>query len=407
MIGTLTSNVRDQQPFVDIFSTPELESPWKQQYQSAQELFNRKEFREALQAIDQSIAIDSLPASQYFLEGKIFEALGQTRQAYQAYYKAKDYDGLRFRASEDLNRRIERMTEQDGVTTVPVKETFEAHSANGIPGSSLILEHLHPNLDGYKLMAKTFADAIVEKNYLGTATHKNLPDSLWENQIAITEIDREVASLRIRFLKSGWPFTDHAPPAMEEFDTNLNDILNSYAQQFWKNEITWEKMHVQAGQYYVRQKDWQKAELEYRALVQATPMNYAPYEFLSRLLIQQNKIDEAKELLLELIEINPTPHAYKVVGSIYLKRKKVAQAVSYLEKAVRWTPDDYQAQYHLAQGYTLLGRYEEAWRAIQVVLQLNEDYQKARELASFIKTAREKESLPGDQPPGSVLDPGQ
>lgn len=112
-------------------------------------------------------------------KGRIHEARGDSAGAYAAFYRAKEFDGLRFRASEILNRRIGRFAGKAGVAVVPVREAFEAASPGRLPGASLLLEHLHPNLAGYTLMARTYGAAILQSGLAGAPPEAPLPDSLW------------------------------------------------------------------------------------------------------------------------------------------------------------------------------------------------------------------------------------
>lgn len=391
MIATLVSNIRDQTPFVDVFENPDYKNEWMNQYQSAEQLFRQQQYRRALQALNQCFELDSLAASQYFLRGKIYQALGDTLRAYKAFYRAKDFDGLRFRAAEDINKRIYKTAYTGGVTIVPVKEVFETHSPRRLPGKSLLLEHLHPNVDGYALMAKKFAEAIVNAEYIGTPRVKNLPDSLWLHKSGITDVDMAVANIRIQYLKMGWPFTAGSPPPKEEFRlsktpgvNDYNEFIENLALQFWHDKINWEKMHVQAAEYYTRQKLWDKAEKEYRALIHATPMNASPYIFLGRLLANQQKMDKALEAFLEAIKFEKNAYAYNMLGSIYLLRNEVSKGITYLEKAVRLAPSDMQARFQLAQGYAMKGDFSNADLAIQQVLRSGVDFPEAKELAAFI-----------------------
>lgn len=325
------------------------------------------------------------------MQGKIYQALGDTLKAYTAFYRAKDFDGLRFRAGEDINRRIYQMGNAENVTIVPVKEAFESHSAGRLPGNSLLLEHLHPNVDGYALMAKKFAEAIVDAKYLGSPTIASLPDSLWLHKLGVTDVDITLAAIRIQYLKMGWPFAAGSPPPKEEFRFRRTDgvkphdeFIEKLALQFWYDKISWEKMHVEAAEYYSNQKQWDKAEEEYRALIHATPMNASPYIFLGRLLANQQRIDEALEAFLEAVKFEQNAYAYNMIGSIYLVRMDASRGVTYLEKAARLAPGDMQIRFQLAQGYAMKGDFPNANQAIQQVLRSGADAPEAKELAAFI-----------------------
>lgn len=390
LIGSLVSNIRDHRPFVDVFEDGTPKGDWKNTFYTAETLFQQQKYQQALETLQQCIHLDSLPASQYFLMGEIYEALADSANAYTAFYKAKEFDGLRFRASENVNERIQQLSKIEGVRYVPTREAFEANSPGKIPGKTLLLEHLHPNLNGYALIAKKYAEAIVDANYIGTPANNAVPDSLWMSQIGVTDVDIEAANIRIQYLMMGWPFTDAPTIPKAEFKIKNATPLQRLALQFWQDEITWEKMHVDAAQYYTQTKQFAKAEKEFRALIHATPMNISPYLFLGRLLYQQKKMNEALAVFLKAIEIEENTFAYKVIGSIYLTRKDPA-GVQYLEKAAQADANDLETLYLLAQGYVIAESFNKADATIKKLLHRKADYRGAQQLAAYITQAKSRQ----------------
>ncbi len=392
MIASVASNVRDQKPFVDVFADPQSAETWQEHFRAAETALRTREYSRALEEIRRCTALDSLPASQYFLQGEIYEALGDTLAAYRAFYRAKDFDGLRFRAAEEINRRIYEMGKNAGVTVVPVKEAFEAASPQRLPGKSLLLEHLHPNLAGYTLMAKTFAKAILEGKFPGAPAAERLPDSLWLPDVGVTAVDEEVARVRVEVLTRGWPFTPASPPAKDEYRIPNADFIQNLALQFWREEISWEQLHVQAAEYYTREKQLDLAEKEYRALIHAIPLNSSPYLFLGRLLIEQQRYQEALATLQQCLQYQPDAAALKMIGNIYLARREPGKAVVYLEQAVKTSPNDMAAIFNLARGYALAGDLERAQPLVQQVLRSRADIPEAKTLAEFIARQLDRKS---------------
>ncbi len=384
MIGTLVSNIHDQPPFVDVHGENGNRAEWESLLNSAKEKLAQRQYPTARQLLEQAVALDSLPASPYFLLGQVWEALGDTGQAYRFFYKAKEFDGLRFRASEDLNRRIRNMGTRPGVTVVPIQQAFEVNSPGGIPGKSLFLEHLHPNVDGYVLMAKTFASGVISSRGPGVPLAKQLPDSAWLPDIGITEVDRKAGDLRIRYLKMGFPFTHGSPPPPSEIRLS-SDPIDQLVLRYWRDEISWERMHVEAAQFYREQKQLDKAGQEYRALIHATPMNDSPYLFLAQLLTEQHKSAEAIQLLDEAAErVSRPEEIYKMLGKIYLNEDHPDIAALYWEAVCKAAPHDAVAHLDLAFAYWRLKKYPLAQSALQTSLKLQPDLPEARKLAKIL-----------------------
>ncbi|RMH93488.1 MAG: hypothetical protein D6681_13605 [Calditrichaeota bacterium] len=399
MLATVVSNVHDQPPFVDVFSDTTRREEWQQHFRMAQQHVQARDYQAALHALVRCQEIDSLPASQYYLQGKIYEARGDTLAAYRAFYRAKDFDGLRFRASEDLNRIIREVGTAEGVPVVPVKEAFEAHSPGHLPGNNLMLEHLHPNLEGYILMAETFAREIIERRWIGEPRAPALPDSVWRSKVAVTPVDLAAARIRIAYLMSGWPFRDGSPPPPEAFTLPNPTEEERLALRFWHNQITWEQMHVFAAQYYINQEQWDKAEQECRALILATPTNPSPYELLSRILVRRQKYEQAIAALQEWLKMENlmghyivSQYAYKAIGSMYVHLKRPREAIPYLQRAVELSPNDVASRFTLAQAYALAEEYRQALSLVQEVLRAKPNHPGAAELAAYIRAHLQQRS---------------
>ena len=398
MIGTLVSNLRDQKPFVDVHGRPEVETEWKACFDEAETLFSSGDLSGALDAVDGCIELDAMPASQHFLKGQILEASGDMPQAYAAYHHAKEMDGLRFRAAEDINERIERLSARENVTLVPVEDAFEANSDGGIPGNSLFLEHLHPNLDGYALIAKTFARAIVDDGVIGEPTVTSVPDDAWRDKIGVTELDLEVARLEIDGLTSGWPFTQAEPVSTSEYLASQRPVaeaspIRQLALRRVIAELSWEDAHRQAAEHYQQRRDWEQAADEYRALIHQTPTNASPYHFLARMLTEQDRYDEALDVYLELSEMVPSGDADKMIGLLYIQQGDAVQGIRYLESVLKEEPANTEARFNLARGHVIKGDLRKAGQEILRVLDYDPNYPRAREVADFLAQQVEAQQL--------------
>ena len=126
-IGTLASNVKGLEPFISAYARQ-----------------------------------DDATAADYFALGRALEDQGEYPRAREAYLAAKDRDQLRFRAPEAFNAIIREVAEQLGARVVEVQDRLLQAAGNGIIGNDLMLEHLHPNLEGYSLLADAYYAALHE-----------------------------------------------------------------------------------------------------------------------------------------------------------------------------------------------------------------------------------------------------
>jgi lysophospholipase L1-like esterase len=173
-LGTLVSNLRDQPPFADEEGAP----------------------------------VERL-ASRAFDRGRDLDRAGRSPEARGAYARARDLDTLRFRAPGPFNDRIRALAERHGARLVEVESAFDASSPGGIPGASLLLEHVHPTAEGYFLLADAYWQALAEDGVLGDVSSAPGRDEA-RRDMPITVLDRIRVRWWMQELRSGFPFSD--PP---------------------------------------------------------------------------------------------------------------------------------------------------------------------------------------------------
>jgi lysophospholipase L1-like esterase len=207
LIGTVVSNERDQPPFISRHGPGVDAAAWGRRFAAGRDALARGDPQAALRELDAAVALDDLDAAGHFLRGRALEALGRWEEARAAYLAAKDRDELRFRAPEEINRILREVAGEEGARVVEIRQAFHRASRHGIIGNDLILEHLHPNLQGYFLLADAFYNSLHESGLIGAWDHPVPLEQAWEEK-PVTEVDRLYGEWRNAHLKSDWPFTE-------------------------------------------------------------------------------------------------------------------------------------------------------------------------------------------------------
>jgi len=174
------------------------------------------------------------------------ESAGNYDAAREGYEWARDLDPLRFRAPSELGEVIRRAAAANDATVVDVYAAFAAASEHGLVGDRLLLEHVHPNLDGYFLLADAFRDALVASNLIGSPTTA-ISEAEAREGMPVTEVDRYFGDYKVALIKSGWPFAPTLtqptlPPARSEGER--------LAQELYHQRITWPAAQDALRQYY-------------------------------------------------------------------------------------------------------------------------------------------------------------
>ncbi len=220
IISTLVTNEKDLPPFVSMNSKQISEAEnkkCKELYNSGLEDENKNDYETAIRKFQNSILIDPTQANVHYELGKCFLALKDFDSAKKYFILAKDLDGLRFRAPSEYNIIIRQLPRQHNVLLADVESIFRKNSTNGIIGNDLLIDHVHPNVRGYFLMAKSWFQAIKE-NKLIKSNNKNFLDDdslLWQNA-PVTYLDSAIGELKIKLLKSKPPFQNENATTIDE-----------------------------------------------------------------------------------------------------------------------------------------------------------------------------------------------
>jgi lysophospholipase L1-like esterase len=325
ILSELVSNIRDQFPF---------SSKKNKDYPSALDVYKKA------QKLEQ--------------EGKFEEAK-------KGYYYAKDLDPVRFRAPEEFNEIIRKIGDQYHIPVIAMKKYFESASPNGLIGKTLMYEHLHPNIDGYFLMADAFYLTMKTGRFISSNWDKKQikPSLYYRKTWGWTGLDSVYAYLNIIQLKGGWPFKKAGPNlALSEFLPE--NRIDSIALQILTNEqFTLELGHIQLAKYYLEKGNPEKAFEEYRALIYTVPYLDLFYEPAVKLLLDQKEYAKAFYLLYDGIKYNRSGFMYKWLGQFSLVLDFTEQGIRYLNKAREFGEQDEQLLYNLGRAHYNLSRIDE------------------------------------------------
>ncbi|OGC08435.1 hypothetical protein A2V82_15415, partial [candidate division KSB1 bacterium RBG_16_48_16] len=298
IISDLISNARDQKPFVSIQS-------------------------------------ETLPSAEgVFEQARMLEGDGNYDKARTAYYEAKDLDALRFRASEEFNEIIHRLAAEFSIPLVPMKTVFEKASPHGLIGNNLVVDHLHPNIDGYFLMADAFYNTMRREKLISADWPGQYikPVSYYRQNWGFTKLDSTYAALTIAHLKGGWPFKESgANLSLYEFNPSTKEdsiVLNILKT----GQSTLELGHVELAGFYEQHGDWRRAFDEYRALIYTVPCLDVFYEPTVNLLVSNQQYEQVLALLYDALKYNESFFIYKWIGQMNLSLNYTERGIFFLEK---------------------------------------------------------------------------
>ncbi len=126
---------------------------WATLFEAAQEAAAEDRWRDALAALDEAVVIDDRHAGGHYLRGRALDALERHDQAKTAFERARDEDVCPLRAPGQVRDIVAEVARRRDLPLVDFVALVEERSRQGIAGESLFLDHVHPTIEGGRLLA--------------------------------------------------------------------------------------------------------------------------------------------------------------------------------------------------------------------------------------------------------------
>lgn len=380
-IGTLGSNERDHPPFLSGSHIDADANQIESDINAARRLFVSGDSVAAISAI--STVIDSNPkfASALYVRGQMMEASGSVDEARRDFQMAREYDELRFRAPEALNQIIRDAASVHGAVLVESENAIRAASPDQIVGSEMMLEHLHPTIRGYFVLADAFYDVLSESGLGSDSGWDRVVNSrIAESNLLVTPLDSLVGAYRVQQLTSVWPFKP-AGTRQANIDTlGAGTPVGQLALRLYQRDIRRIDALDELQQQATRVGDFVIALQSVFAIIQRYPFLPGPYLSAANIQTRIGRYEEAEQYVLASLERGDSAEGRQILGSLLLNKNLPEAAIPQLEQALILDPNDLGARYNLAGALALTNRFEEARTHAQIVVDRQPENQAARQL---------------------------
>jgi tetratricopeptide (TPR) repeat protein len=326
ILCTVASNLSDCSPFVsmhraDLAAADLVE--WNRWFEEGHASEKSGSPQAALDSYEKAGAIDPGFAELQFRIGSCQLALDDHAGAFAAFERARDLDALAVRADTRINRIISDAMENPAVIGLDTVKALSSHTPDSIPGKEHFYEHVHLTMTGNYLLARALAGKVAQG--LPAAITATGGEGAFEaeleacnRRLAVTLWDQkrvwDVALGRI----SVAPFISQSNHSqnlryfqqrMKEVDSKTTTVTPARDRRMY--EVALEK---NPGDTLLR---W----------------NYA--QFFER----TGKLTEAAtqgELICQHLPHSAWPHYF--TGSVMARDGRIAEAVDYLQRAIRISP---------------------------------------------------------------------
>ncbi|WP_183556818.1 GDSL-type esterase/lipase family protein [Mucilaginibacter sp. SP1R1] len=258
-------------------------------------------------------------------------AAGEYAAAKQHYIQAKEFDQLRFRAPDAMNKIITGLTEKyNNVHLVDARKVFEEHSPQQILGNETLLEHVHPNLYGYALLSDAFYNSIQAAHLIKARPDTAMSLAELVKQMPVTRVDSLYGAYTVMMLKTGWPFNVPIPAGFKRG----NSMDEQLAGALSVNSISWLDAMNRLFQYSMKANDKKTALKAVEAVMLENPRNTTYPVFAARLSFDLGNLPNAVFYFKKLYQQEPTFANLQNMYLVYLKADQPGKAVPYIDQAI-------------------------------------------------------------------------
>lgn len=425
-IATLVSNERHQPPFVSRPAEGVDTTLWRREVERARAALEAGDAEGVARASADLLALDSTAAYPWFLQGHALERSGHPTAAREAFVSARDRDQLPFRAPSVMNTVIGDVARRHGATVVDVMDLFAAASPGGGIGNELILEHLHPNIDGQFLIADAFYEAFRAAGEIGDWSGA-IGRAEARSRIPVTAVDSIAGEYRVHRLTTRYPFAAEGTP--EAVLPPPEDRISRIAWSYAEGDLPWVRAQGQLQDLYARQGRWVEAAHVNRVVAQEMSDTPIPLLLAAGMELRAGRADRALRDVMAAEVRRPTSRGALLHGQISVARGDTAGARAYFERAVARDRSDRAAAMtlraldelprlratlesgpprpialadaHVALGtaYYLLGSYDDARLEAERALRGSPDHRSARALLRRVVPERAASEAAGNTNP--------
>lgn len=356
-IGTLTSNLKDQEPF---------NSTESDKTKSAKAIYSK--------------ALNAYSMGNFAVSDSLFRL-------------AKDLDGLRFRAPEKFNEVIYNLSIKYKFNVVNVDSAINSKSEHGIVGNELMVDHLHPNLEGYQIIGGAYFNAILKSDllkYIKRELSFYTADSLVKQNFNFTKYDSLTAAFRIKILKNDWPFSE------KKTIPDIEKLLkpNSFEEQVAFNVLTGKISRLDARlkliDFYKKRNNSDTYVKELLALIEEFPTHKNILNEETQTLIENNQYSLAAKLLKASYNLEPDIFNTKWLGIMNMANNNYEDAVKYLSENLKFNVRDPQVYFNLAGAFFNQKKFDEAYQFVIECLKIKPNYKNANKFKEQLENILKK-----------------
>ncbi|MCA9218564.1 MAG: tetratricopeptide repeat protein, partial [Planctomycetales bacterium] len=363
---TPASNLADCSPFKSEFSkTFDQQSNWQVEFDQAKTSFDQMDWKSAVEAGKRAAELAPDHAGTMYLYGRSLLNYGDYEAAKRVLEAARDIDVCPLRATAPFIATVRTVCDEHRVPLIDFEQIVAQHSPHEIPGESLFLDHVHPTIEGNRMLALELV------RWMDRESVVELPND-WDEKI-----DSVVALVESRIDRR----------AHGEALRNLSKVLSWAGKQEDANRLA-----LQATE--LLDNDPEAIYLAGNALLTSGKVDAAIEKFRQVLSIDQNHVlarnslgsayfsrgdvDGALQEFLQVVAVKPDfAPAHNNLGSLYQRRREYDSAENHFRLAIKYDSRNSKAHNNLGVLFRLQKKYDLAIESLRQAININPEFAEA------------------------------
>ncbi|RLE29765.1 MAG: hypothetical protein DRJ61_13900 [Acidobacteria bacterium] len=376
---------------------------WNQAMAAARQAVVEGDVDGALEHMETARDIDPHHAAGLFAIGTFLAEQGRFDEARTAFEQARDEDVCPLRILGEMGDIVREVAAQRSLGLTDFEAVADRHTPEGIPGSNLFLDHVHPTIEGNGLLARSILDDLIKDLVV-------VPSADWNETVyevveeriltGVDDNDRALALMKLSKvlgwagkMRDSWRLAQQAvrlvpTDSAVQYQAGLTAQLIGQPEEaviHYRNAITIQPdadlPRQNLGVLLQQRGDFDGAVAQFRAAIKCARIEKTVEDNRENLgdallgqgfiLYRQGRAQEAVACFEESNALIPgRADTLGRLGQAQLAARQIPQAVSSLEAAFQLAPSDGMILNRLAVAYVSAGRMDEASSAWRKALRL-------------------------------------
>ena len=351
------SNLKDCSPFKSQHRSDLSEAEFHRVHELIAQARTAKtsdDMESALTLLDRAIEIDDRFALLHYERGRVLLATEQRGQAMTAFVRARDEDVCPLRALSLTRQTLTDVASARGTRLIPYSSLLESHNAGEVPGAEQFLDHVHPTIEGNRLLGRILVDELIEMQVLN-------PSAAWNQSTRQMIAERVEGGLNLR---------DHAL-ALRKLSQVLGwagkfEEADRLALQALENLPDDAEAHYLAGLAFQRRQDGDRAMAHFQQATECDKLHWQAHYNLGNCYLAAGEFQKAVKNFEQSVRVNPQyARAHQNLGASHLSLGNIQQAIECINRALTANPNLFEAHAALSNIYHRQGRHNDARRHLQ------------------------------------------